>query len=307
MPGDARPWIPKAWEDHIQRLLKKRYAKPTGSYQHIAPETHGDCGLEGFAHDGTAYQCYSAQDWATSAQLLTKQKRKMTQDIGKFISKEAELLTILGDIKIAIWNFVLPYWSNKDLLKHAREKQTGVRDRKLRQATQDFRISVITAEEFEVEGRLLANLDIYQFDVPLPTPASASITNWMKGKQNLELVANLSRKASIIGSGRSDSQKNKFLSRMVENYIGGNIVLGKLEQELPDVYEKVIERKLDREGDLEMESYSTTLVPAEFFASTLKQYKTELTKVAGISARVADVLAREAVSDWLLRCPMEFE
>jgi hypothetical protein len=129
----------------------------------------------------------------------------------------------------------------------------------------------------------------------------------MKGKQNLELVANLSRKASIIGSGRSDSQKNKFLSRMVENYIGGNIVLGKLEQELPDVYEKVIERKLDREGDLEMESYSTTLVPAEFFASTLKQYKTELTKVAGISARVADVLAREAVSDWLLRCPMEFE
>jgi hypothetical protein len=120
-------------------------------------------------------------------------------------------------------------------------------------------------------------------------------------------VANLSRKATIIGAGKSDAQQNKFLNRMVENYIGGNVVLGKLQQELPDVYEKVIERKLDRESDLEMECYSTTLVPADFFASTLKQYKTELTRVAGISARVADVLAREAVSDWLLRCPMEFE
>ena len=307
MPGDARPWNPKTWEDHIQHLLKKRYAKPTGSYQHIAPETHGDCGLEGFSHDGTAYQCYAAQDWATSAQLLTKQKNKMTKDIGKFINKEAELLAILGDIKIAIWNFVLPYWSNKDLLKHAREKQTEVRDRQLKHATQDFRISVITAEEFDVEERLLANLDMYQFDVSAPTSAPASITGWMNGKKNLELVANLSRKATIIGSGKSEAQKNKFLNRMVENYIGGNVVLGKLQQELPDVYEKVIERKLDREGDLETECYSTTLVPADFFASTLKQYKTELTRVAGISARVADVLAREAVSDWLLRCPMEFE
>jgi hypothetical protein len=307
MPGDARPWKPKDWEDHIQRLLKKRYAKPTGSYQHIAPETHGDCGLEGFAHDGTAYQCYSAQDWTTSAQLLTKQKNKLTKDIGKFISKEAELLTILGDIKIAIWNFVLPYWNNKDLLKHAREKQTEVRERKLRHATQDFRISVITGEEFEVEERQLANLDMYQFDVPAPATAPASITSWMEGKKNLKLVANLSRKATIIGSGKSDTQRNKFLNRMVENYIGGIIVLGKLQRELPEVYEKVIERKLDREDDLEMESYSTTLVPAEFFASTLKQYKTDLTSVAGISPRVANVLAREAVSDWLLRCPMEFE
>jgi hypothetical protein len=307
MPGDARPWNPKAWEDHIQRLLKKRYAKPTGSYQHIAPETHGDCGLEGFAHDGTGYQCYSAQDWTTSGQLLTKQKNKMTRDIGKFITKEAELLTILGDIKIAIWNFVLPYWSNKDLLKHAREKQTEVRDRKLKHATWDFRISVITGEEFDVEERLLANLDIYQFDVPAPTTAPGSITGWMKENKNLELVANLSRKATIIGSGKSDAQKSRFLNRMVENYIGGSIVLGKLEQELPDVYGKVIERKLDREGDLEMECYSTPLVPAVFFESTLKQYKTELTNVRGISGRVAAVLAREAVSDWLLRCPMEFE
>ena len=35
--------------------------------------------------------------------------------------------------------------------------------------------------------------------------------------------------------------------------------------------------------------------------------KSQLRSVSGISPQAADVLAREAVSDWLLRCPLEFE
>ena len=295
------------WEDHIQRLLKKRYAHPVGSYQHIPAEVHGDCGIEGFAVDGTAYQCYAAQNCLNSNQLLTKQRNKMTRDIGTFIAKEAGLLNILGDIKIRIWNFVLPYWNDKELLKHARKKETAVRVRNLRHTTKDFRIAVITGKEFEVEEQLLTRIDLHKFDVSAPATPPASITRWMVGKTNLQLVANLSRKATVIGSGRSEPQKKRFLTRMVENYIGGNVVLGQLQQEHPEVYEKVMERKFDREGALEMESFSTTKIPAQFFESTLNQYKSELTTVAGISTRVADLLAREAVSDWLLRCPMEFE
>jgi len=307
MPGDARPWNPTTWEDHIQRLLKRRYGNPTGSYQQIADETHGDCGLEGFAHDGTGYQCYAAQDWVDSAQLFKKQKRKLSIDIRKFVSKEVELLAILGDTKIRIWNFVVPHWRNKELRKHARDKEVEVRNQKPRHITADFKVSVITDEEFDVEKRFLADLSLYQFDVSTPVTQTASITSWLKGKENLELVANLSRKAALIGSGKSDSQKNKFLNRMVANYISGNIVLGQLQRELPEIYQRVIESKVERQNGLEVESYSTTLVPANFFSSTLDTYRSDLARVPGISPRVADLLAREAVSDWLLRCPMEFE
>jgi hypothetical protein len=307
MPGDARPWNTTAWETHIQRMLKKRYAHPVGSYQHIPADVHGDCGIEGFAVDGTAYQCYAAQNCLSSSQLLTKQRNKMTRDIGTFVKKEAELLKILGDIKIGIWNFVLPYWNDKDLLKHARKKEAEVRARKLRHTTIDFRIAVITGEEFEVEEQLLTKIDLHKFDVATPSPPPTSITRWMDGKKNLQLVANLDRKADAIGAGRPQAQKQQFLKRMVGNYIGGNVVLGQLQQEHPDVYERVMEKKFEHEGALETESFSTTKVPADFFESTLSQYKSELTTVAGISARVADLLAREAVSDWLLRCPMEFD
>jgi hypothetical protein len=48
MPGYASPWEPNAWEKRIQRA-QLRYAQPVGTYQHIAAESGGDYGLEGFA------------------------------------------------------------------------------------------------------------------------------------------------------------------------------------------------------------------------------------------------------------------
>jgi hypothetical protein len=123
MPGDASPWDPKEWERHIQSVLKLRYAQPVGSYQHIADDIKGDCGIEGFAIDGTAYQCYACQNWNDFGVLLEHQKNKMTLDISKLLRNEAELLTILGDVRNWIWNFVLPFWNDKELLKHARKKE----------------------------------------------------------------------------------------------------------------------------------------------------------------------------------------
>jgi hypothetical protein len=307
MPGDARPWGTTAWENHVQLLIKKRYAHPPGSYQQISATVHGDCGLEGFAVDRTAYQCYSAQECMNSQQLYTKQRNKITRDIGTFIKKETELAEILGDIKIGIWNFVVPYWTDKDLLKHATAKTSEVRTLKLKHADNDFRISVLTADDFAVEAQLLARIDLYKFDPQTPSVSTESLSTWMAGTANLDLVKNLARKAALIGSGKSEQSRSRFQGRMAANYIGGNIVLGQLEQELPETYGKVIDFKVQREADLEAESFSTNKVPSEFFESTLRQYRSELVNIPGISPRIAATLANEAVADWLFRCPMDFD
>ncbi len=307
MPGDATPWDPNDWEKHIQKALKLRYALPVGTYQHIAAESGGDYGIEGFAADGTAYQCYACQNWVDSAFLLKKQKGKLTADIGKFIKNEAELLKILGNIRIGIWNFVLPFWNNKDLLVHARKKEEQVRKRNPQHVTKDFRISVITAEDFAMEIKALANLDLYQFDVKAIPDSVAGVAKWLDDNKGLEMAENLTRKSKIIAQGRSENMRQKFLNQMVKDYIDGQVVLGKLELELPEVYENVIRRKTFREGELEAECATNTSVPGEFFNATLSGYKSQLRSVSGISPHAADVLAREAVSDWLLRCPLEFE
>jgi hypothetical protein len=307
MPGDATPWDPNDWEKHIQKALKLRYAQPVGTYQHIAAESGGDYGIEGFAADGTAYQCYSCQNWTDSAFLLKKQKGKITADIGKFIKNEAELLKILGKIRIGIWNFVIPFWNNKDLLVHARKKEEEVRKRNPQHVTNDFRISVITGEDFAIECRALANVDLYQFDVKEIPDSGTGVAKWLDDNQGLSMAENLTRKSTVIAQGRSETMRQKFLNQMVKDYIAGQVVLGKLELELPEVYENVIRRKTFRESELEAECVTNTSVPGAFFDATLSGYKSQLRGVSGISPHAADVLAREAVSDWLLRCPLEFE
>lgn len=307
MPGDATPWDGKEWERHIQRVLKLRYAQPVGSYQHIADDIKGDCGIEGFAVDGTAYQCYACQNWTDFSVLLDHQKNKMTLDISKLLRNEMELLTILGDVRIGIWNFVLPFWNDKALLKHARKKEAEVRAKKPRHTKDDFRIAIITGDEFLVEKQMLAKQNLYQFDVRDLPAVVQTAAMWMDQNKGLALVDNLTRKANIIINGKSPKAREKFLNQMVKDYTAGSVVLSKLEQDVPEVYEEVIKKKTDREGELETASATNTMLPGKFFDETLIQYKAELRGVAGISPRAADILAREAVSDWLLRCPLEVE
>ena len=307
MPGDVNPWEPHEWEKHIQKVLKVRYAQPVGSYQHIPADIKGDCGLEGFAVDGTAYQCYSSQNWIDFRTLLERQKNKMTVDIGKLLKNEADLLTILGDIRIGVWNFVVPFWNDKELLKHARKKESEVRNKSPKHTTRDFRIAIITGEEFLIERQMLAKHNVYAFDVKDLPNQGATAATWLDDHNGLSVVQNLTRKATAIAKGKSATMRQAFLTGMVKDYTHGSAVLSRLEQEIPEVYEQVIQRKANRETELETASVTNILVPGKFFDTTLKQYQAELRDVSGISPHVADILAREAVADWLLRCPLEFE
>ena len=305
MPGDPRPWNPKKWEEHIQLLLKRRY--PPGQYQHVPDTVGGDLGIEGFALDGTAYQCYAAQECVTAAELLTKQKNKMTADVGKFKSNTVGLSALFGTLKISVWNFVVPYWNDKELIQHATKKSLEVTALKLDHVDEPFRISILTQDDFAVEAQLLANVNLLKFDVAVPPVAPRKLAEWMDQKNNLELVGNLRHKAELLAHGKSHDQKELLQARIVANYIGGNVILGRLERELPETYAKIVDYKAGKEANLEAESIITNKVPAEFFNMTLEQYKREVATVPGIGPNTANTLAWEAVSDWVLRCPMRFD
>jgi len=223
MPGDRRSWGTTEWESHVQRLLKRRYRTP-GMYQHV-PDTNGDHGIEGFAMDGTAYQCYSAQGWTDPKSLYEKQRDKITADIGKFIANEAELLRLFDSLKIRIWNFVVPYYGNKDIIKHGKVKATLVRGSNLGYVGEDFTISVITEEDFSVERQELANASLTSFDVAPQKVPQETLDKWLQNANNLSMVSNLNRKAQQIVGAATGPGLTRFRLGIVRNYIGGDIVL----------------------------------------------------------------------------------
>jgi hypothetical protein len=215
MQSSVSPWNPKEWEKHVQLLLKRRYARPPGSYQHVPDTVGGDHGIEGFATDGTAYQCYAAQDWVTAEELLTKQKYKITKDIAKFIRNETVLASLLGAVKISIWNLVVPYWNDKALIRHANEKAAHVEKQMLQHVATTFRISILTEEDFAAEKQLLANLNLHKFNAAAPSITPVKLTEWMDRKRNLQMVSNLRRKAEALGQGKSQDAREKFEARIL--------------------------------------------------------------------------------------------
>jgi hypothetical protein len=110
----------------IQRALKLKYSHTPGMYQECPDKYLGDAGLEGFATDGTAYQCYAAREPLSEAALHERQKRKIQTDIRKF-RKQERLKKILGTTKITIWNLVVPRFGSTPLIEYANEKAAQVR------------------------------------------------------------------------------------------------------------------------------------------------------------------------------------
>jgi len=305
MPGDFTAWGTNEWDDHVQKLLKLRYS--AGQYQQIPAETHGDCGLEGYVPaEGVAYQCYSAQGWSNYKQLYEKQRGKITADIGTFLSKEKELLEILGDTKIKVWNLVVPCWMNKDLIKHAKVKEKYVRSAKPKHIASDFGIAIITGSDFSIEAQMLANAGLVGFDAPPHVVDDEFLAQWLSNSTNLDLVSNLSRKSEVIGASKPAKFVARFRSRIAKNYIAGSVVLNRLEKDYPDTFKRVVELKEQKENDLDTETLTNNSIPSAFFDETLQSFQAQLTSTPGLTQRSAVALAHEAVADWLLRCPLDF-
>jgi hypothetical protein len=230
----------------------------------------------------------------------------MTEDIGKFIANGTELVKILGSVKIKIWNFVVPYFSNKDLIKHAKIKEALVRASNLPHVDKDFTVSVITEDDFSVERQELASAGLSGFEVSLQKVPQETLDKWLQNANNVSLVSNLNYKAVQITGSDAGPKLTKFRLGVVRNYINGDIVLKQLEHDLPETFKHVQALKDQKEADLDTETITLKLVPSDMFNETLKSYGAQLSKTPGLSETATRTIANEAVADWLLRCPLEF-
>lgn len=294
-------WEGKEWESHIQLLLKRHHGT---EYQDIADEDGGDYGLEGFSLNGCVYQCYAAKEPATTADLYTRQVNKITRDINKFIKNRTDLEKVFGDLKISRWILVVPRYKSATLLKHAERKTQDVIKAKLPYTTSDFKVLIITDDYFRVEQQELTKSGI-SFN-PLDV-STEEIEKWKKEKGNLVLISNLVNKVDKINT-LSDIQKDSFVDKTIKYFIIGQDLLGKLNDLYPNAYEQIISYKSIQEDLIEFELVSDAS-GEEFkkFKETFFHYKKDMEKeLDSLNPNSLTILSYEAVSDWLMRCPLDF-
>lgn len=126
-------------------------------------------------------------------------------------------------------------------------------------------------------------------------------------EENDDFVKELNRKIKILNPRLDKNQLVQLRSKFIKHYMEGQNVLEKLHSEYPDLYVAVKRLKYNRQKFLETTSQIPTGTPADTFNIALSEYKNELMEeVNGLSSNMIEILRFEAVSDWLLRCPLDF-
>jgi hypothetical protein len=299
----VRSYDGNAWESLVQKLLKLRYK--LGEYQEIPAKHRGDFGLEGFSRDGCAFQCYAAQEPLSTSDLYDKQRDKIAQDIRKFIDNCHSLEEIFDGTKIKRWLLVVPRFDSAPLVVYTHSKAEEVRQAELPYVGDDFHIGVVTDDDFAPEIQTLARLGSVQLDLPLRNPDPQELDEWArKHSPSITKMDEKLRKIKIISSSE---QRSRLRSEMIRHFLVGQNALERLKLTYPDLYEEVIRLKDVKETYLAVESLLSSDPPNRTLTNTINDFATSLAEtLPGVANSTTKAFAFEAVSDWLLRCPLDF-
>ncbi|MCD8407101.1 hypothetical protein LNI98_04015 [Tenacibaculum dicentrarchi] len=296
------------WESLSQLCFKNNFREE--AYQEIKA-TPGDFGIEGFTRMGKVFQCYCPDEYYSSKELYEKQRDKITKDLKKLKIHEKQLKKTLGTTKIKKWYFVTPQYAKNDIVQHCSQKRDEVKS---------WNLSIIDNNDFEV---IFEDIDFLH---PFLNTAikSSKIKINVSSETDIKSSDKLKWKASEISLIKKSQSKNtyrinktslnfesnldKLVDKNVENFLDGNNILIKWQEDYPIDYEFFLEIIDSIESEIEERCITNTKEPSELYEDFRKLLKMELqNSFKNLAPQMISKLTNWALADWIFRCPINFE
>lgn len=299
----VRFWEGEEWEKYIQLLIKRHYGP--GNYQEVPAKHVGDFGIEGYSTNGCAYQCYATQEPCTTQQRYEAQRDKITTDISKFIRNKPELIKLFGGTLIHRWILIVPVSESASLVQHASKKSNEILQAKLPYISDDFKVIIDTDSCFAKEINELANPGVLLVENQDININSEKRDDWIISNDGL--VGALSQKAQKIPRLVSDEKIEDFKMSVIEHYLRGQNLLDSFSKNYPDIYAQLDNCKRMYECELRTLSLINSDPAPQYLSEALKQYSAKIRSSApNLPSATIDALSWEGISDWLMRCPLDF-
>src|SRR5215204_4061018 len=139
-------WTGDDWEAYCLLLIQRRYG--ADEVQRVPAKHGGDLGIEAFTFSGLAFQCYAAEEPLSTRERYEKQRDKLTVDLAKLEKKQSELRALLGPVLIRRYIFMVPLFNSGKLIQHCTAKAAEYRAKRLPHLDPDFRIVVVTEDDY---------------------------------------------------------------------------------------------------------------------------------------------------------------
>jgi hypothetical protein len=292
------------WQTWATRLVKMHYGP--AEYQKVPDNQKGDAGIEGFAiRLGHAYQMYGPEEPLTTDERYRKHRTKMSDDLRKFVKNQNTLSEIFGKIKVRRWILLVPHFDSKEIIKHATKKTEDVLAANLPYVdSQEFRVVVMDEDEFSIERESLLNANLALVSIGTDDISASALIDW--AHKHDDLVQTLDRKILRIPTLRNDDARREFRNLIIRHFLEGQNTLEEL-RKYPTAYENIRIAKGERERYLATEVMLASGLPHEILVEALGEIEqTVRGQVRQVSDGTVKAVAWEAVSDWLIRCPLDF-
>ena len=301
--NDQYIWTGDLWEAFCQGLLQDRHGP--GNIQKVPSKDQGDHGLDYCCKsEATAFQCYAVEGPVTVGVRAKKQKDKIRTDLKKLCDNAAEVAKIFGDVKVGRWVLLVPLHDSKEVNKHASTKAGEVRALALPHISPDFDVLIQDLSAFDADtlsARLAAQQEIA---LPVAPAHPSQISAFISSRGDLvDTMRGKLAKRAMAGGSNLLSADDRFIAKLIER----DNALERLRSVSPTAYEKValaISRRTER---LELIGNSSTSAAPDIFKQEFEQLIQEIKEsLPALSKENATSIAYGTLSDWLMRCPLDF-
>jgi hypothetical protein len=289
------------WQRWAVRLLKLRYQL---EFVEFPDRDKGDFGLEGFCHDGSAFQCYGPEEPLDVPALYEKHRIKITSDVQKLKKNAARIENALAGTKISRWHLVVPRNESVRIQEHAGIKSVEVRNWNLPFIAPAFAISVITDDYFEIERGMLARDGLHTIRVNAPSTTTQEVSAWARSKSTL--IAVLDGKLLRLPAV-SPETLDEHREAWLQSFLDGENAIEQLERDYGDVFDQFVAVKNRHERALRIREQYSTQAPGERLNSVLERFCSDVKQeVPSLDPGTVDTLTFATTADWMLRCPLRF-
>jgi hypothetical protein len=294
-----RAWDGDSWQAYALQLVQIRHQPQ--NVQIVPDRVKGDAGVEFFSTNGCLYQCYAPEETADVAKASSAMKAKASRDLQKLNTYAAVIEKILQGIKCARWILLCPFLDDKEVVAFVRHKGKELQALGLSFVDPHFEALVHSQSDFTTEIDHLKQLSA---GLPLhfPRPTDADVQAQPDGEMTLRLRGKLLRAFPNSTPGEIEKRKGNF----IRAHLTRENALYEMRDNHPILWEQS-RICIDAEENRLLTIGAGSGAPVDQLDASVTRIERSLARdLPTVAASVVTEIAVGTISDWLLRCPLDF-
>lgn len=294
-----RDWDGLEWQSHAFKLVQLRHGAQ--NVQTVPDKVRGDAGIEYFAMDGSLYQSYAPEETANTSKAASAMKAKARRDLNKVDTYRDKIQDILGHLKIKRWILLCPFLDDKDVVSYVRQKGQELKAKDLSFLDEDFCALVQSQEDFQAEIGELRKRSLGP-EVRLVIPTEQAVQDALSS----DLADKMEKKLKRAFPNESIDKINEKKQSYVVAHLTRENALAALRLDHPELWERS-EKCLSVEEKRLVMIGADGNAPIDQLRNSLMQIEKSLSsELSNLSGTLISEISLGTLSDWLMRCPLDF-